>query len=156
MRADFLVLWPRAPAHIPVRASWCFCRNLPLLEILIGLRSPSPRADTFRFGPATAVAIGYNGTEEPTRGTNKMSESPNIRSRSARHRARLGERGMSLLELVIAMAVLTIGMMGSMVMILTGMQSNSRNKTDNTATVLDQEILEMFATLKQYPKTGYA
>ena len=85
-----------------------------------------------------------------------MSESPNIRSRSARHRARHGERGMSLLELVIAMAVLTIGMMGSMVMILAGMQSNSRNKTDNTATVLDQEILEMFATLKQYPKTGYA
>src|SRR5260370_33307406 len=83
-----------------------------------------------------------------------MSESPNIRTRSARHRARLGERGMSLLELVIAMVVLTVGMLGSMIMILTGMQSNSRNKTDNAATVLDQEILEMFATLKNYPRTG--
>ncbi len=83
-----------------------------------------------------------------------MSESPNIRTRSARHRARLGERGMSLLELVIAMVVLTVGMLGSMIMILTGMQSNSRNKTDNAATVLDQEILEMFATLKNYPKAG--
>src|SRR5260370_21924536 len=84
-----------------------------------------------------------------------MSESPNIRTRSARHRAILGERGMSLLELVIAMVVLTVGMLGSMIMILTGMQSNSRNKTDNTATVLDQEILEMFATLKNYPRSGY-
>jgi len=61
---------------------------------------------------------------------------------------------MSLLELVIAMVVLTVGMLGSMVMILTGMQSNSRNKNDNAATVLDQEILEMFATLKNYPQSG--
>src|SRR5260370_4669975 len=83
-----------------------------------------------------------------------MSESANIRTRSARHRAILGERGTSLLELVIAMVVLTVGMLGSMIMILTGMQSNSRNKTDNAATVLDQEILEMFATLKNYPRTG--
>jgi type II secretory pathway pseudopilin PulG len=83
-----------------------------------------------------------------------MSESPNIRSRSARHRARRGASGMGLLELMIAMTVLTVGMLGSMIMILTGIQSNSRNKTDNTATVLDQEILEMFATLKNYPKAG--
>src|SRR5260370_16902498 len=83
-----------------------------------------------------------------------MSESPNIRSRSARHRPRPRERGMSLLELVIAMVVLTVGMLGSMIMILTGMQSNSRNKNDNAATVLDQEILEMFATLKNYPQSG--
>jgi Tfp pilus assembly protein PilV len=84
-----------------------------------------------------------------------MSESPNILSRSARHRARRGESGMGLLELMIAMTVLTVGMMGSMIMILTGMQSNSRNKTDNQATILDQEILEEFATLKNYPKPGY-
>src|SRR5260370_32959812 len=83
-----------------------------------------------------------------------MAEAPNMRMRSARHRAMLGERGMSLLELVIAIVVLTVGMLGSMIMILTGMQSNSRNKTDNAATVLDQEILEMFATLKNYPRTG--
>jgi Tfp pilus assembly protein PilV len=61
---------------------------------------------------------------------------------------------MGLLELMIAMTVLTVGMLGSMIMILTGIQSNSRNKTDNTATILDQEILEMFATLKNYPKAG--
>jgi Tfp pilus assembly protein PilV len=61
---------------------------------------------------------------------------------------------MGLLELIIAMTVLTIGMLGSMIMILTGMQSNARNKTDTTATVLDQEILETFATLKNYPQVG--
>jgi Tfp pilus assembly protein PilV len=61
---------------------------------------------------------------------------------------------MSLIELLIAMTILTVGMLGSMIMILVGMQSNTRNKTDSTAVVLDQEILEMFATLNNYPKTG--
>jgi Tfp pilus assembly protein PilV len=63
---------------------------------------------------------------------------------------------MSLLELMIAMTVLTVGMLGSMVMILTAMESNSRNKTDNLATILDQEIMEKFATLNNYPKAGSA
>jgi prepilin-type N-terminal cleavage/methylation domain-containing protein len=83
-----------------------------------------------------------------------MSESPKIRSGRARYRARLGERGMSLIELLLAMTVLTIGMLGSMILIMVGMQSNTRNKTDSTAVVLDQEILEMFATLNNYPKSG--
>jgi type II secretory pathway pseudopilin PulG len=83
-----------------------------------------------------------------------MSESTNIRSGSARPRKRPGESGISLLELMIAMAVLTIGMLGSMVLIVIGMESNQRSKTDNAATILDQEILEMFATLNNYPKPG--
>ncbi len=81
-----------------------------------------------------------------------MSKSPNTLSWSTRRRARLGESGMSLLELMIAMTVLTVGMLGSMVMILTAMESNSRNKTDNLATILDQEVMEKFATLNNYPK----
>ena len=83
-----------------------------------------------------------------------MSKSPNTLSWSTRRRARLGESGMSLLELMIAMTVLTVGMLGSMVMILTAMESNSRSKTDNYATILDQEIMEKFATLNNYPKAG--
>jgi Tfp pilus assembly protein PilV len=83
-----------------------------------------------------------------------MSDFGNIRSGNARHAARHGESGMGLLELAIAMTVLTVGMLGSMIMILTGMQSNSRNKLDTTATVLDQEVLETFATLKNYPQVG--
>ena len=61
---------------------------------------------------------------------------------------------MSLLELMIAMTVLTVGLLGSMVMILTAMESNSRSTTDNYATILDQEIMEKFATLNNYPKAG--
>jgi Tfp pilus assembly protein PilV len=83
-----------------------------------------------------------------------MSESPNIQSRSARHGARPRQSGIGLLELTIAMTVLTVGMLGSMIMILTGMQSNSRNKNDTAATVLDQEILEKFATLNNFPQPG--
>jgi Tfp pilus assembly protein PilV len=63
---------------------------------------------------------------------------------------------MTIIEVLIAMTVLTVGMLGSMIMILVGMQSNSRNKNDTSAVVLDQEILEKFATLKNYPKTGTA
>ena len=85
-----------------------------------------------------------------------MSKWPNIFPGSMRRRARLGESGMSLLELMIAMTVLTVGMLGSMVMILTAMESNSRNKTDNLATILDQEVMEKFATLNNYPKAGSA
>jgi prepilin-type N-terminal cleavage/methylation domain-containing protein len=85
-----------------------------------------------------------------------MSKSPNTLTCSIRRRARLGESGMSLLELMIAMTVLTVGMLGSMVMILTAMESNSRNKTDNLATILDQEVMEKFATLNNYPKVGTA
>jgi hypothetical protein len=36
------------------------------------------------------------------------------------------------------------------------MESNSRNKTDNLATILDQEVMEKFATLNNYPKAGSA
>ena len=84
-----------------------------------------------------------------------MSESPNRLSGSARSRTRLGECGFSLLELMVALTVLTVGMLGSMIMILAGMQSNTRNKTDSSAVVLDQEILEKFATLKLYPAPGF-
>ena len=85
-----------------------------------------------------------------------MSKWPNIFSGSMRRRVKRGDSGMSLLELMIAMTVLTVGMLGSMVMILTAMESNSRNKTDNLATILDQEVMEKFATLNNYPKAGSA
>jgi len=62
---------------------------------------------------------------------------------------------MSIIELLIAMSVLSVGMLGAMAMILAGMQSNSRNKNDSAAVVLDQEILEMFATYQFYPTNGY-
>ena len=83
-----------------------------------------------------------------------MPKWPNKVSGSTQSRGRPGENGMSLLELMIAMVVLAVGLLGSMVMILTAMESNSRSKTDNYATILDQEIMEKFATLNNYPKAG--
>jgi len=63
--------------------------------------------------------------------------------------------GMTLIELMIAMTVMAIGLPACMMMILVGMQTNSRNKTDTTATILDQEITEKFSTLKAYPKPTF-
>jgi prepilin-type N-terminal cleavage/methylation domain-containing protein len=63
-----------------------------------------------------------------------------------------GEAGMTLVELMIAITVLAIALPASMLMILVGMQTNSRNKTDTTATIVNQEIIEKFSTLKQYPQ----
>ena len=83
-----------------------------------------------------------------------MSEQQILRRLSARRARRQASKGMGLIELMIAMTVLTVGMLGSMVMIVTGMESNTRNKRDNAATILDQELLETFATLKNYPQTG--
>jgi len=68
--------------------------------------------------------------------------------------AKLRERGMTMLELLIGMTVLAVGMTGAMGMILAGVQSDARNKNDTAAVVLDQEILEMFATYQTYPTAG--
>lgn len=84
-----------------------------------------------------------------------MPESPHYRFASARHRAKLRQSGMTLIELLIAMTVLAVGMLGCVLMILAGVQSNARNKNDTSAVVLDQEILEMFATYKNYPTSGF-
>jgi prepilin-type N-terminal cleavage/methylation domain-containing protein len=65
------------------------------------------------------------------------------------------EAGVTMIELMIAVVVLGISLLGSLSMVLMGMQSNSRNKTDTTATILDQEIVEKFSTLKKYPKPGW-
>src|SRR5712692_879536 len=63
--------------------------------------------------------------------------------------------GMTLIELMIAMTVMAIGLPACMLMILVGIQTNARNKTDTAATVLDQEVIEKFTTLQQYPKPGF-
>jgi prepilin-type N-terminal cleavage/methylation domain-containing protein len=81
-----------------------------------------------------------------------MLESQNIRSANSHAKDR--QCGMSLLELMVAMGVLAVGMLGATGMILAGVQANSRNKTDTAAVVLDQQILEQFATLNNYPKAG--
>ena len=78
-----------------------------------------------------------------------------IAFRDSKFRSERGQAGMTLIELMIAITVLAIALPASMLMILVGMQTNSRNKTDTTATILDQEIIEKFSTLKQYPKPTF-
>ena len=77
------------------------------------------------------------------------------RFEAGRHGRSSSAEGMTLIELMIAMTVMAIGLPACMMMVLVGMQTNSRNKTDTTATILDQEIVEKFATLKQYPKPTF-
>jgi prepilin-type N-terminal cleavage/methylation domain-containing protein len=67
---------------------------------------------------------------------------------------RTRECGMTMLELLIAMAVLAVGMTGAMGMILAAVQSDARNKNDTAAVVLDQEILERFGTYSNFPTAG--
>ncbi len=67
---------------------------------------------------------------------------------SGSHRA----AGMTLIELMIATTVLAIGLPAIMLLLLVGLQTDSRSRTDTTATILDQEVIEKFATLKNYPK----
>src|SRR6266567_4650621 len=64
---------------------------------------------------------------------------------------RQSESGFTLVELMFAIAVLAIGMLGAMGLLMIGMQTDSRSKTDTTATVLDQEVIEFYSTLKAYP-----
>jgi prepilin-type N-terminal cleavage/methylation domain-containing protein len=84
---------------------------------------------------------------------NKMAKSRNRFSAGASPR-QIRERGMTMLELMIAMAVLAIGMTGAIGMILAGIQSDIRNKNDTASVVLDQEILEQFAAYQNYPQAG--
>jgi prepilin-type N-terminal cleavage/methylation domain-containing protein len=82
-----------------------------------------------------------------------MAKSRNHLSADAGAR-QTSERGMTVLELMIAMAVLAIGMTGAMGMIVAGIESDARNKNDTAAVVLDQEILEQFAAYQNYPQAG--
>jgi len=57
------------------------------------------------------------------------------------------EAGMSLIELMFAGFVLTVGMLGSLIMITIAISTNQRNKTDTVGTALGQMVIEQIATL---------
>lgn len=56
------------------------------------------------------------------------------------------QSGMSMVELLIAMLVLVVGMMGSMILVRTAIVNNNRNKLDTTATALAQMVLEQISS----------
>ena len=70
-----------------------------------------------------------------------------LRSRGAAKSARRRRQaGLSMVELLIAMLVLAVGMMGSMVLVRTAIVNNNRNKLDTTATALAQMVLEQISS----------
>ena len=54
-------------------------------------------------------------------------------------------RGFSLVELTVAMFILTVGVLGGMTMIIMGMTRNNTNRVDTTATNAAQAVLEEIA-----------
>jgi prepilin-type N-terminal cleavage/methylation domain-containing protein len=66
-------------------------------------------------------------------------------TRAIRNAARR-QAGMSMVELLLAMLILAVGMMGSMILVRTAIVNNNRNKLDTTATALSQMVLEQITS----------
>ena len=64
----------------------------------------------------------------------------NRRMVSRRDKQRLG--GFTLMELMMAIVVLVVGVLGAMTMIIVGMTRNNTNRVDTTATNVAQTVLE--------------
>ncbi|HEX3094860.1 MAG TPA: prepilin-type N-terminal cleavage/methylation domain-containing protein, partial [Candidatus Angelobacter sp.] len=56
-------------------------------------------------------------------------------------------KGFTLVELMVAMFVLAVGVLGGMVMILMGMTRDNTNRMDTTATNAAQAVLEVIAAV---------
>ena len=68
--------------------------------------------------------------------------------RVSRHRARpRSDSGFSLIELLIAMMILAIGLLGGMIVILTAISTNARNRTDTAAVALAQSTMDRILVL---------
>lgn len=60
-------------------------------------------------------------------------------------KTRRSEEGFSLVEMMLAMFVLAVGVLGGMVMIIIGMSRDNSNRVDTTATNAAQAVLEEIA-----------
>jgi Tfp pilus assembly protein PilV len=58
---------------------------------------------------------------------------------------RNGERGMTLVEVMVAGAILVIGMLGFALLMATSIAANARSRTDSTATMLTQSLMEQIS-----------
>jgi len=67
-------------------------------------------------------------------------------NQTKKHR-RKNSKGFTLVELVVAMFVLTVGVLGGMVMIILGMTRDNTNRMDTTATNAAQSVLEQIAAV---------
>ena len=62
-------------------------------------------------------------------------------------RIRKNARGFTLVELTVAMFVLTVGVLGGMIMIVLGMTRDNTNRMDTTATNAAQAVMEQIAAV---------
>jgi len=58
-----------------------------------------------------------------------------------------GEQGLSLIELMIALFVLAIGLLGAVPLFQIGIADNYRSRTDSTATALAQMVIDQIASI---------
>ncbi len=63
-------------------------------------------------------------------------------ARKASKRNRKAERGMTLIELMLAITMLAVGLIGVLALILAGIGGNSRNKLDTSGTMLAQMVMD--------------
>src|SRR4051812_43433869 len=68
-----------------------------------------------------------------------------IASRLRRRKIRNGEQGMTLIEVMIAGMILVIGMLGFAALMATAIAANARSRTDSTATMLSQTVMEQIS-----------
>lgn len=77
-----------------------------------------------------------------------------MRNAMQREIRRDGQRGTTLIELMIAMLVLAIGFGGVTTLLITAIASNNRNSRDTTATLLAQKVLEETSAQNVYSDTA--
>lgn len=65
-----------------------------------------------------------------------------------RKKASRNERGMSLIELMIAMVVLLVGIVGSMALVAVSVGNNGRSRQQGNSTIISQLIVEKISSVK--------
>jgi prepilin-type N-terminal cleavage/methylation domain-containing protein len=65
-----------------------------------------------------------------------------------RKKAPQSERGMSLVELMIAMVVLLVGLVGSMALVAISMRNNGRSRQQGNSTIVSQLITEKISSVR--------
>lgn len=68
--------------------------------------------------------------------------------RRRRKNATRTERGMSLIELMIAMVVLLVGLVGSLALVATAVGNNKRSRLQGNSTIVAQMIAEKISSVK--------
>lgn len=76
-----------------------------------------------------------------------MSTQTNLQK--LRQRSKQGQRGFSLIELLIAMLVLTVGMLGGMVILTVAIASNAQAKFDSSAVALAQSTMDKILAISE-------